>query len=146
MSITIVANVARMFAETEACYVSGSRSELGDAAARITWTNAIQVGSRASSWLESDKAEAVEGMRSWARSTGAWEEEEISAWSDEEALALFAQNVASEIRTHLDADNDIEEGFKAYEKTDWDSAPEYPTGHYYMSEVLDVHVSYYTGS
>lgn len=91
----IRANASKMFATIEPCYVSGSRFELGDGAADITWRNALRIADNEDRWLLSDKSEAVEDMRQWARATGAWGDEELS---DRDLMGLFAQNIASELR------------------------------------------------
>jgi hypothetical protein len=84
-------------------------------------------------------------MQEWAREMGAWDREEIAAWSDEECLALFVQNVASELRTLLGADdNELETCVHTYETTNWEQESEYPTGRYSI-EAEHVTVDYYTG-
>ena len=144
MSTNILANVSNMFSGIEPCYVSGSQAELGDVAGQLTWRNALAIAANHASWLESDEAEACEGMRDWARATGAWDAEESEGWSVEECLALFVQNVASELRM-LGSDNDELEACAArYSETDWEKECEYPTGSYFKKGD-SVHVEYYTG-
>jgi hypothetical protein len=140
---TIKANVTAMFAEIEPCYVSGSASELGDTAGGITWANATTIAFRASEWLLSSEADAVEGMRDWARESGGWGREEIELWSTEYCLGLFVQNVASELRM-LGSDDDFESCASVYAATNWDGESEFPTGSYYV-EGHAQHVDYYTG-
>lgn len=144
MSTTIVADVSVMFAAIEPCYVSGSKFELGDSAARITWDNALRIAKEHDRWLTSPLEGACQGMRDWASSTGAWEREEIAAWSADECLALFAQNVASEMRMLGSDDSDFETCAETYASTEWDSEPEYPMGHYFRKGD-SVCVEYYTG-
>ncbi len=144
MSTTVKADVSEMFASVEPCYVSGSRAELGQCAGQLTWRNALAIASERSDWLKSDEAEACEGMRDWARSTGAWEREEIAAWSVEECLALLVQNIASEMRMLGSDDDDFEACAKTYADTDWDKESEYPIG-YYFTDGGNVLVEYYTG-
>lgn len=131
MSTTIVADVSVMFAAIDPCYVSASRSELGDSVGQITWENALRIAKEHTRWLTSSLEDACQGMRDWAKSTGAWEREEIAAWSAEECLALFVQNVASEMRMLGSDDSDLEACAETYAATEWDSEPEYPTGYYY---------------
>lgn len=140
----IEANVTVMFATIDPCYVSGSQFELGEAAASITWRNALAIAETADRWLRSDRTDAIEGMREWARETGAWDRAEIEAWPDNECLGIFAQNIASELREHLDSDNDLDAGFLTYEATNWDNQSTYPIGSYYMIGAA-LHVQYYTG-
>lgn len=140
----IVANIALMFEDIEPCYVSGSQAELGKSAGRMTWENALRIASSRKRWLRTGVKAACEGMREWARSAG-WEAEEIAAWSTDECIALFVQNVASELREHLDSDNSSwEECVAKYSRTDWDNEPSYPTGVYYARNGR-VFVEYYTG-
>lgn len=147
MSTNIKANVSRMFTDVEPCHVSGSQAELGPAAGQITWRNAMDVAHRARTWLLSDFDEAAEAMREWALSTGAWEPSKVAVWTDNECLALFVQNIASELRM-MGSDKcvEIEDLADVYSGTDWDKEPEYPVGHYYIAENSSVlHVDYYTG-
>ncbi len=144
MSNIIKADVSEMFASVEPCYVSGSQAELGQGAGQLTWRNALTIAGKHSEWLKSDETEACEGMRDWARECGAWDLEEIAAWSVDECLALFVQNVASEIRMLGSDDDDFEVCAETYVTTDWDKECEYPTG-YYFKDVETVLVEYYTG-
>lgn len=153
MSDTISANVTKMFETHEPCCVSGSQAELGMDAGKYTWNNAKEIARNHEEWLLSDLEEACEAMRDWAKSTGAWDDEEIEDWSDEELLALFAQNVASEIRMMGADDLDWSELFEKYEETDWDEESEYPLGHYSLTLGIgedgfsepNLLVDYYTG-
>jgi hypothetical protein len=134
-----------MFGSTEPYDCSGSQAELGDQAARLTWTSAMRVAACHEFWLKSDIAEAVEGMREWARECGAWEADEIAAWSDDECMALFVQNVASELRMLGSDESTLEECARVYQGTDWEQKCEYPTGVYYLAADGAAHVEYYTG-
>jgi hypothetical protein len=130
-------NVSQMFAKVEPCFVSGSQSELGQSAGQLTWRNATEIALN-NQWLLSSKEEAVEEMREWALSTGAWDLEEVDSWSDEECLALLAQNIASDLRMLGSDENELTELAEIYQETDWDSRPEYPTGSYYLSPEGDL--------
>jgi len=142
---TIKADVSVMFSAREPWDCSNSQANLGDQAGRLTWECALEVAQSADKWLLSDRAEACEGMQEWARETGAWDREEIAGWSDEECLALFVQNLASELREHLGVDdNELETCVHTYETTDWNEESCSPTGSYYM-EAAHVTVDYYTG-
>ncbi len=149
MNELIEANVTKMFEMVEPAYVSGSAAELGDSVARITWTNALQIAERCERWLLSPVAESAELMRDWARSTGAWNKDEILGWSIEECLALFAQNVASEIRNCLDADENFDSISEKFDATNWDEESEYPIGNYYRAKrsdpQSDILVDFYVG-
>ena len=74
---------------------SASRAELGDLAGRITWMNAVNEAERAPML---NAPESLEAMRDWARSSGGWDDTEISAWSDQKLNALFIQLVSGDLR------------------------------------------------
>lgn len=141
---TIKANVSLMFESIEPWDVSNSEANLGSNAGSQTWGNALKVGENHTAWLTSDLGAAVEGMRHWARETGAWEEEEIGGWSDVECLASFAQNIASELRDLGADDQDLLDCAGTY-STDVDN--ECVVGHYGHYEVIDdcLCVEFYTG-
>jgi hypothetical protein len=146
----IVANVARMFESVEPWDCSNNAMNLGENVGQITWHNALSVAEAHARWLETPIADACEGMREWAGDTGAWDADEIAGWSAVECLALFVQNVASDLRDHLDADNqDFEACVETYDSTDWGTQSSYPTGSYYFDADSDgvrtVKVEYYTG-
>lgn len=151
----IIANVSLMFETIEPWDVSNSVMNLGESAGRITWDNALKIAGEREKWLVSSYSEACEGMQEWARDTGAWDAETIAAWTDLECLALFVQNIASELREYLGVDDhDIGEALDVYECTDWEAESGSPTGYYYHkasdAELAsgvdsDVMVEYYTG-
>ena len=128
----ITANVSKMFATIEPCYVSGSRAELGDAAGRITWDNAMNIAGQCPRWLVSPLNDAADESNHWARETGAWDRDEIEAWSTQTSLALFVQNIASELRMLGSDDLSLDECVGRYNATDWDEESEYPSGYYYI--------------
>lgn len=72
---------------------SASRMELGDDAARITWQNALSHADQISLTPE----EILEA-KDYIRSMGAWEDEEIDSWSDDETKALIIQFAAGDYR------------------------------------------------
>jgi hypothetical protein len=146
MSNTIHANVTVMFSEIEPCYVSGSVSELGECAEQLTWRNALSIAAKHEDWLLSSLSEAADAMRDWAKETGGWDEDERNGWSDEEALALFVQNVASELRLlGADDDFDLEGVAKAAEDACEGDAMELVGRYYVRSDTRNTHVEYYAG-
>ena len=145
MNSNIKANVSVMFETIEPWDVSGSVAELGRDAAQITWGNAMRIAFRHEEWLLTPIEDACEAMRGWAKETGGWDGEERDAWTIPECLALFVQNIASEVRMLGSDDNDLLECVTTYQETDWDAAPEYPVG-FYSADCNDaVHVDYYAG-
>ncbi len=95
---TIKINVSAMFEDREPWDCSNSVANLGPQAARLTWACSIGVAAAHEDWLLSPLADALEFARDWAREAGAWDQDEIKAWSDLECLALLVQNVASDMR------------------------------------------------
>lgn len=75
--------------------LSGSRCELGDNAGAITWNNSKAYGA-ARPLLTTD--EARDAAREHFREYGAWDRDEIAAWSEEELQAIMCQEVAASIR------------------------------------------------
>lgn len=128
--MTIKANVSRMFLHHEPWDVSNSVLNLGPDAGRLTWENAQEIAESWDSWLVSDLEDANDEIEGWARETGAWTEEELAKWPSEEVLALFVQNVASELRLIGSDDLSLEECAQKYTDTNWDGESEYPTGIY----------------
>lgn len=142
----IRANVSRMFDKIDPYDVSNSQANLGVDAARITWQNAIKIANRHADWLLISFDEAVTAMRDWAQDTGAWDDAEIAAMSSIEFLALFVQNIAAELREHLQADDVLlSKSVEIYALTDWDDKPGSPIGIYSLNKDDDVYVDYYAG-
>lgn len=72
---------------------SASRMELGDDAGRITWDNAYEAAD-----LISLTPEEILEAKDHIRSFGAWDDEEIDGWSDDETKALIIQSAAGDYR------------------------------------------------
>lgn len=90
-------------------FLSNSIAELGPDAGKITWDNSVEYAKRRPLLItEDDKFEA----RRWLRGFGAWDAEEIAAWSEDELNALVVQFIAGNIREmeHFDSE---EEYFEA---------------------------------
>lgn len=81
--------------------ISGSRAELGDNAAAITWDNANRA---VADFRPLDTPDKVEACMEWFKEFGAWDEEEINAWSADEVNALFLQYAAGDIREKNEMD------------------------------------------
>lgn len=85
---------------------SASVAEIGEGAGRITWGNAINNGPQL---LVSKDQRAA--FREYLGTFGAWDRDEIDAFSDAELNALLVQRVAGDIReagadSLADLDND----------------------------------------
>lgn len=92
--------------------LSHSAAEGGDNAGRNTW-NASKAQADKTPLLDTE--EKLEAMRDFARSSGGWTREEITAWSADEVNALFLQWIAGDVR---------EAGADSLEEIDWDEYEE----------------------
>jgi hypothetical protein len=75
-------------------YLSGSIAELGDCAGRLTWDNCM----RRAEEEPLLKPEQIDAARDYFRDFGAWDDEEIDAWTELEVQAIVIQEAASRIR------------------------------------------------
>jgi len=75
--------------------LSGSRMEHGQDAGAITWNNSKAYG--VDRPLLTDDA-MRDAARAHFREYGAWDEDEIAAWSEEDLQAIMCQDVATAIR------------------------------------------------
>jgi hypothetical protein len=89
-------DVTRLVEETEAFEFSASIAERGQNAGRETWNNA-KAEAKDNPILTTE--EDLQALRDHVRGFGAWEEEEIAAWSADECNALLIQMVAGDFRT-----------------------------------------------
>lgn len=79
--------------ETEASQFSASQAELGPNAGKITWANACEACHLINLTPE-EILEAKEYIKTW----GAWEDDEIDSWSEDETKALIVQYAAGDYR------------------------------------------------
>lgn len=66
--------------------LSGSRAEHGKDASKITWNNSIQYGKKRPLLTTDEMREAA---RKHFRGYGAWTEEEIAAWPEDNLQAIM---------------------------------------------------------
>lgn len=85
-------NITQFYNDANPTTYSASVAELGQDAGRITWDNAMGAP------VLLDTPDKLEAMRAWARASGAWNADEIAAWSDVELNALFIQLVSGDMR------------------------------------------------
>lgn len=78
----------------EPCEFSASQCELGADAGKITWNNAKREAAD-SPLLPSD---GLDEFRAWVKEFGAWDADEIAAWSVDECNALLIQYVSGNLR------------------------------------------------
>lgn len=81
----------------------GSMMELGDNAAKITWRNSVAFGRERP--LLATEAER-DAARDHFRGYGAWDDETIDNWSEDELQGIMVQEVAHAIREAGDALDD----------------------------------------
>lgn len=141
MNSNIKANVSVMFETIEPWDVSNSVANLGPRCAELTWENAMRIAFRHEEWLTSDVDNTACAMCDWAVSTGAWEREETDDWNTYQCLALFVQNIASEVRNLTDDKNDLADclGY------DYENDENQENVGYYHIVGDAVHVDYYAG-
>jgi hypothetical protein len=88
--------------EMEDCgQMSGSAAELGENAGRLTWNNSVQMGKDHPLVTEKDADE----VRDYFRDYGAWDDEEIDAWTLDELNGLVTQEAASAFRDYESCDS-----------------------------------------
>jgi hypothetical protein len=92
--------------------LSHSRAEGGENAGNNTW-KASQ--SKAQEIKLLDTPEKLQAMRDFARSSGGWDQEEVTAWNENEVNALFLQWISGDCR---------ELGADSLQDIDWQEAEE----------------------
>jgi hypothetical protein len=74
--------------------LSASQAELGPMAGKITWDNCLNFAAG----LPAISDEVAGELRDYFRGYGAWDDEEIDAWTNLETYALAIQEAASQYR------------------------------------------------
>lgn len=87
--------ITRFVETAEPFEFSASRAERGVNAGPETWANAV--GEAEVRPLLTTNAE-LDALRAWAAGFGAWEREEIAAWSPAECNALLIQFLSGDMR------------------------------------------------
>jgi hypothetical protein len=102
--MTMEIDITTFFSEAEPWNFSASVAERGRNAGPETWNNAMEEGAK-SPLLTTP--EQIEALRDHVQGFGAWEREEIAAWTPVECNALFIQLVSGDMREgNLDNDPD----------------------------------------
>ena len=96
-------NITKFYNEAAPMDYSASCAEIGQNAGRDTWNAAKD---DAGDWNMLDTDEKRQAFREWVKPFGAWDDDEIVAWSDVELNALFVQWVSGDIRGCLEWDVD----------------------------------------
>jgi hypothetical protein len=88
-------NITHMVEDAEEMpMLSGSCAELGSNAGKITWRNSLEYA-EGKPLLQPDQ---IQEVKDYFAEFGAWDAEEIAAWTDAEVQALAVQWVAGTIR------------------------------------------------
>jgi hypothetical protein len=108
---------------------SASVAELGPDAGKITWNNALD---------NSDKItltpEEIQEAKDYIRTWGAWDDEEIDAWTDVETKALIIQSAAGDYRELESGCWDDDENEINWEQYERDAGSGRFSGNLYMHE------------
>ena len=105
-------NITRFYNEAAPMDYSASIAEIGSDAGPSTWRAALDDAPDYNMLDTDDKREA---FRTYIRGFGAWEDEEITAWSDIELNALFIQMVSGDMREANLSANATDAEWAAYE-------------------------------
>lgn len=96
-------DITTLFNEAAPMDYSASIAEIGSDAGPSTWRAACD---DSEDYLMLDSEEKQEEFRRHVKDFGAWTEEEIRAWTNQELNALFIQMVSGDIReANLDSKN-----------------------------------------
>lgn len=109
---TVEIDITEFFESADAFEFSASVAERGKNAGTETWQNAKDEGARAP-LLKTP--EEIDALRAYVKDFGAWEPEDIAAWSPVECNALFIQLVSGDMR-EAGLDNEPDESdWREYE-------------------------------
>ena len=84
--------------------LSGSVMEHGQDAGKITWNNCLELATDSANTdsdlnlLEIEIVKNAQSVRDHFAEYGAWSEDEINSWSDQELIAITLQEIASAYR------------------------------------------------
>ncbi len=76
--------------------LSASAAELGRNAGKITWANCIELAKRLPLVTDDNRQDARDHFCAY----GAWDEDEIAAWSDTDLSAMIWQEAAADMREY----------------------------------------------
>lgn len=108
-------NITRFVTECDPFNFSASQAERGDNVGPETWSNAKTEAAREPLLTSPEQLDA---LRDYVGGFGAWEDDEIAAWSANECNALFIQLVSGEMREAGMDDVDVEDfDWEKYERS-----------------------------
>jgi phosphoglucomutase len=88
-------DITAIIEDIDPCYYSASCAELGVNAGQITWSNALDKVEE-TNILSTDKQR--QACRAYFREFGAWSQEKIQSWSNQELDALLLQYISENLR------------------------------------------------
>lgn len=112
-----ITDLFQALAETNLMLFSASRVEMGEDAGNLTWANCM---GRADPGEEGyiallDDEDKLTALRGHCRGLGAWDDEDIAAWTKQVCEAIFIQLIVGDMR---EADLDPEDpDWEAYENS-----------------------------
>lgn len=90
-------NVTRLITDLDPAELSGSIAERGQNAGPETWNNSLEAAQENPVLADDNERQQA---RDYFRGFGAWDSEEIAAWSDSELDALVLQYAAGSLREY----------------------------------------------
>ena len=97
-------NVTQILSE-DCALLSASQAELGSCAGKITWRNSLALAELHPLISDANRDEVRDHFRAY----GAWDADEINAWTDQELSAMVWQEVAAGVREFTDhCDSDLD--------------------------------------
>ena len=108
---------------------SGSMAELGNDAGRVTWENSGDLADRLPGFLETETE--LQEVRDHIKEYGAWDGEEIAAFTPRDLRAFIVQEVMAEIRHLESSDIDLED----FTEEEFQEATENEGGRLYKGDV-----------
>ena len=111
-----ITDLFQALAETNLMLFSASRAEMGEDAGSHTWANCMDRADPEEDGYIAllDDEDKLTALRDHCRSLGAWDDEDIAAWTKQVCEAIFIQLIVGDMR---EADLDPEDpDWEAYEK------------------------------
>jgi len=106
-------NITEFFKKADPHVYSGSIATHGENVAKETYGAAV---ADSSTWNILNTPEKIEAAKKYFKTFGAWDGDEIAAWSDFQLNALMIQFISSEMNEH--GMDDIDFDWDAYENDD----------------------------
>lgn len=110
-----ITDLFQALAETNLMLFSASVAEMGEDVGSHTWANCMdRADPEQDDYIELLDDDGLQALRNHCRGFGAWDEEDIDAWSTQECEAIFIQLIVGDMReARLDPEDP---DWEAYEK------------------------------